>query len=247
MSMLVQLASSLDSAAGRQRRDAVVRNARNLRYRQRRIDDGSLFLPFVVDDYRFTEFPRGARVIDVGCGFGRELRELQSQGCRAVGIDLNPKRAEVVHKLGCPVVVGNAERLPFPSQSADGIVCRLVLPYTNEAPAIAECARLLKPGGRMEACYHGAGFYLRYFLMGSSRALRIFGIRSILNSWFYVVTRGRSPKRYGDLYQSRRRLLRLYRVNGLSLECDTPAPRFLGFPVFIYHRLKKHAVPETDR
>ena len=168
-------------------------------------DDRSIFGPFGVNGYRFTDFPQGACVIDIGCGLGKQLRELESQGCHAIGADLDPDRAKAIRALGFPVVIARAEQLPFRHGVADGVICRLVLPYTNEALAIAECARLLKPGGRIEACYHGVGFYLLCIFLGTSREYRMFGVRAILNSWFYVLTAGRSPRRFGDLYQSRSR------------------------------------------
>ncbi|RYG75598.1 class I SAM-dependent methyltransferase [bacterium] len=43
--------------------------------------------------------PRGASLLDVGCGTGRHARELSRRGYRVVGIDLSPKMIEVARRL----------------------------------------------------------------------------------------------------------------------------------------------------
>lgn len=161
-------------------------------------------------------------------------------GCDALGVDMDPDRAKTCRALGFPVVLARAERLPFPDSLTDGVICRLVLPYTKEKLAIAEFARMLKPGGKMEACYHGLAYYLRLVMFGETFVDRRHAVWAILNTWFQVLTRGRSRRRLStDVYQSRRRLARLYKANGLVFERDAEAPTFFGMPVFIYHRLRK--------
>jgi len=178
--------------------------------------------------------------VDVGCGWGRELQELRLQGCQAAGVDIDLERARACRALGFPVVLAKGEQMPFRDGLADGVICRGALPYMNERLAIAECARLLKPGGKMEAYYHGLGYYVGHLLFGDSMETRRWAARAILNSWFYVVTAGRSHRRFStDVYQSHRRLARLYEANGLILEHAAPVPTFFGLPVFIYHRLRK--------
>jgi hypothetical protein len=76
-------------------------------------------------------------------------------------------------------------------------------------------------------------------LAAPSPELRRFALWAFKDSWLYLLT-GR--KRGGDVYQSRGRLVRIYRRNGLVIERDAASPTFLGFPVFIYHRLRKIAI-----
>ena len=200
--------------------------------------------PFILDDYPFTEFPAGTRVVDVGCGRGEQLGLLAGRGCHAIGVEPDADAVERCRRAGHDVRAGSAERIPLPDAVADAVVCKVVLPYCDERSAIRECARILVPGGTLLACYHGAGYYLRYLLRGTSLAERVYGLRSLLNSWWYSLTGARLAGWIGDtLYQSDRRMRRYYAEAGLSLEQETPAPRFMGKPVFMYHRVRKSRTP----
>jgi len=118
----------------------------------------------------------------------------------------------------------------------DGVVCKVVMPYTDEARVMGEMGRVLKPGGRAIVCYHGAGYYLRYLLEGPSWKRRLYGLRTLVNTWAYALTGRRLPGLAGDtLYQSRRRLARYYRAGGIVLVADSPARDYLTYPVFVYH------------
>ena len=87
---------------------------------------------------------------------------------------------------------------------------------------------------------------MRYILQLSNWRRAVYGIRTLLNSAVFFVTGKRLPGFWGDtIMQTRARLKQLYRRNGLALEKDTPSPRFLGCPVFIYHNVRKTAAPAT--
>jgi ubiquinone/menaquinone biosynthesis C-methylase UbiE len=109
-----------------------------------------------------------ARVLDIGCGAGQQLRPFV-QGGRSlgIGIDVSPETGVAGRQLfardepGARVafVRGVAERLPFDNSAFDLLICRLVLPYTDNTRALAEMARVLKPGGILLLKYHHARFY----------------------------------------------------------------------------------------
>ena len=195
---------------------------------------------YVIRDFGLTTFPAGARVLDVGCGGGRHLRALRSQGCLPVGVDLMAAELEKLHADGFDVVRALAEHLPFRDTSFDGVVCSVVVPYTDEAIAIAEWARVLALGGSVRVSYHGLGYALRQLLLGPGLALRIYGMRTIVNSWVYTLTGRRLPGWIGDtIYQSESRLARHYRRTGFRVVASSTS-RTLGlFPVFIYHHLER--------
>jgi SAM-dependent methyltransferase len=192
-------------------------------------------------DLDFHTFPAGARVVDVGCGTGQELRRLLAAGLDAVGVERDADALSALRRDGLPVVRGVAEHLPLGAASVDGVVCKVVVPYTDEGRAIAEWARVLRTGGLVRACYHGAGYYLQYLLApGSPPSRRLYGARSLVNSWCYAATGRRLPGFIGDtIYQSAARLRRWYRSAGLRIEDEWVSPRYLGHPVFIYHVLSK--------
>lgn len=197
---------------------------------------------YLPTEFTLTEFAGRARIADVGCGAGRILLELQRLGHDAIGIEVDPDRLEKCIAQGLHAVQGTAESLPLEDASCDGVVCNVVIPYTDEATAIGEWARVLVPGGEVRAVYHGSGFALHLLLLGPGWKYRAYGLRMIANTWLYRITGRRMPGWLGDsLYQSRGRLRRYYRQHGLVLIDDPAATGFCGLPVFICHRLRKPA------
>ena len=192
-----------------------------------------------------AEFRPGSRVLDVGCGRGEELARLERSQV-AVGMDVSHESVAHCRSRGLKVLRGKAEAIPLRTGSMDGLFCKVVIPYTDEARALCEIGRVLKTGGTGHLCYHGVGYYLRYLLLDRSWKRRFYGLRSILNTWFYAITNRRLPWFWGDtIYQSRRRLARHYGRSGLELFKETQAKSFLGFPVFIYHSIRR-VRPDAD-
>jgi ubiquinone/menaquinone biosynthesis C-methylase UbiE len=199
---------------------------------------------YVIDDYDFVRFPVGARVLDIGCGDGVQLEELERRGAIGVGLEVDRKALADADRRGFAVMEAQAEQLPVRTSSLDGVICKGVIPYTHEPPAFREIFRVLKPNGIAHCCYLGAGYYLRYLLTGPGLGFRLYGLRTLLNSWLFGLTRRHLPGFLGDtVYQSRARLRRYYSELGLALREDQPSPTFLGFPVFIYHRLERTGRP----
>lgn len=189
-----------------------------------------------------VEFPPGSSVLDVGCGEGRLLQKFLARGHRVRGVEPNPAAVAAGRAAGVDIVQGVAESLPEPDASWDAVVCRVVLPYTDEPRAVAEIGRVLRPGGRAFLLTHGAGYSLRYLLLGPTWRLRFYGMRSLVNTWLWVATGRRLPGFLGDtLFQSGRRLNRYFRAAGLSVLRQGGGPRFAGLPVFLYHDLSRGA------
>ncbi len=114
------------------------------------------------------------------------------------------------------------------------------MPYTNEAMAIREIGRVLRPGGIARVSYHGLGYSLRYVLTERDWKRRVYGARVIVNTWIYAMTGRRLPGFWGDtLYQSSARLRRYYERSGLDLVDERPSARFAGAPVFLYHTIRR--------
>jgi demethylmenaquinone methyltransferase / 2-methoxy-6-polyprenyl-1,4-benzoquinol methylase len=93
----------------------------------------------------------GSLVLDLGCGTGDFCRDLAAYGYRAIGIDFSAGMLAAAD-TSAPLLRGDAAALPFPARSIDGIVCGFALRNFVELDAvIAECARVLRPGGRIAA------------------------------------------------------------------------------------------------
>lgn len=95
----------------------------------------------------------GAVVLDLACGTGDLCRALAAQGLRPVGVDRSAGMLAAARSGGRrrdPLVRGDALVLPFRSAAFDGVVCGFALRnFAALAPMLAECARVLRPGGRL--------------------------------------------------------------------------------------------------
>ena len=130
-------------------------------------EDSIATLPAVrgLDIYRtlvsWAPIVAGEKVLDVGCGSGgatRAVAETVGEDGLVIGIDHSPRAialAEERTPSSLPVLyrVLRAERLEgLPDRGFDAAICSLVLDQMDDiAPALAELARVLRPGGRLVA------------------------------------------------------------------------------------------------
>jgi len=98
---------------------------------------------------------RDAKILDVGCGYGKIVFALRHEGFTAVtGFDASPEQVEAARALG----IGGIECaeakdwLEARSGSYDAIVLFDVIEHIPKAevvPLLAQCRSALKPGGRL--------------------------------------------------------------------------------------------------
>ena len=102
---------------------------------------------------------RSLRLIDLGCGTGRFLDAVKQTWPRLPSLGLDLSEAYIRHArrhlrrwTRINLVVANAESIPAPDNSADAITSIFVvheLPPEIRRVVVKECARVLKPGGRL--------------------------------------------------------------------------------------------------
>ena len=109
-----------------------------------------------------------SRVLDIGCGAGQQLRPFLSDArAFGVGIDLSSEVGRAGRELFARAEPGSrvafvraaAESLPLDASSFDVVICRLALPYTDNARTLAEVARVLRPAGTLLLKFHHARYY----------------------------------------------------------------------------------------
>jgi SAM-dependent methyltransferase len=107
-----------------------------------------------------VSFPAGALVMEVGCGVGAELvllaerqPDLRLLGCDLAATQLRAARRELdAAGVRAPLVQASGARLPVADARLDGIfTCWLMEHVPDPGALAAECARVLKPGGRFYA------------------------------------------------------------------------------------------------
>src|ERR1700722_4097303 len=151
-----------------------------------------------IDIYVFDQILRGniaagMRVLDAGCGYGRNLVYLLREGCEIFALDESPEAVEHVRNLsasletGLPAEnfqVGFIERMPFADSSADVVICNSVLHFARDEKhfkkMLAEMWRVLRPGG-MQFCRLGSRIGMDFEPAGGNRF--VIGDGSV---WFLV-------------------------------------------------------------
>jgi SAM-dependent methyltransferase len=120
-----------------------------------------------IDIYVFDQILRGnivppMRVLDAGCGYGRNLVHLLREGCQVFSLDANAEGVEHVRRLSASLgtglpdenfKVGPIERMPFGDCVADVVICNSVLHFARGdehfRAMIGELWRVLAPGGML--------------------------------------------------------------------------------------------------
>jgi SAM-dependent methyltransferase len=109
---------------------------------------------------------RGERLLDLGSGGGRHAFEAMRRGARVTALDYCAadlkdvgavagamlEANEITYEQWAGVVNGDALDLPFPDAAFDRVIVSEVLEHIwDDARALVEIARVLRPGGRIAA------------------------------------------------------------------------------------------------
>jgi ubiquinone/menaquinone biosynthesis C-methylase UbiE len=107
----------------------------------------------------------GRRVLDIGCGTGRFLAQLD-EVAKAWGVDRSPEMLEVARSRvgGAGLKLGSAEMLPFKDDWFERATMWLVAHLVDRPPAFAEAARVLEPGGRFAVATFDPSYFDSFWL-----------------------------------------------------------------------------------
>lgn len=101
----------------------------------------------------------GDRVLQVDCGPGVLAARLMEQGAQVVGTDLSAEAVRRAQARGVAASQVNLDRqpLPFAAASFDAVVSDSQIEHrVDYARYLDECARVLRPGGRLVLCVPNA-------------------------------------------------------------------------------------------
>jgi SAM-dependent methyltransferase len=151
-----------------------------------------------IDIYVFDQILRGnitheMRVVDAGCGYGRNLVHLLREGCEVFALDEDASGVDHVRRLsasletGLPAEnfqVGAIEHMPFPDNLADVVICNSVLHFARDEEhfraMLAGLWRVLRPGGVL-FCRLGSRIGMDFEPVGGNRFIVGDG-----SEWFLV-------------------------------------------------------------
>jgi SAM-dependent methyltransferase len=120
-----------------------------------------------IDIYVFDQILRGniapgMRILDAGCGYGRNLVHLLREGCEIFAVDASPDSIDHVRQLAAILApqlpaknfqVAAIQQMPFPDDFADVEICNSVLHFARDErhfhDMLAELWRVLRPGGML--------------------------------------------------------------------------------------------------
>jgi 2-polyprenyl-6-hydroxyphenyl methylase / 3-demethylubiquinone-9 3-methyltransferase len=92
----------------------------------------------------------GAVLVDLACGGGLMAPHAARLGYRHVGVDLGRRGLELARGHGVLAVQGSVYGVPLRDGCADVVVAGEILEHVeDDVGVLAECARLLRPGGAL--------------------------------------------------------------------------------------------------
>lgn len=119
-----------------------------------------------------SSFPPGARVLDIGCGKGREAFALADLGFRVTGIDISRAAIDGVLRLAegrdIRFLWYDGEALPFADAAFDAVVIwaqtfGLLYGDAYKRRILAECSRVLAPGGLLSFSGHDRDYLSAHY------------------------------------------------------------------------------------
>jgi SAM-dependent methyltransferase len=117
---------------------------------------------YVFDQILRGNIARGMKVLDAGCGYGRNLVHLLRDGVEVFAVDASAEGVEHVRALAAELAPGlpaenfqlaALEKMPFADGFADVVICNSVLHFARDEQhflaMVEELWRVLRPGGML--------------------------------------------------------------------------------------------------
>ncbi len=99
----------------------------------------------------------GRDVLDVGCGTGICARLFQAAGCRVLGVDPDPRMAEVARQGGTETEVARFEDWDSAGRTFDAVIAAQAWHWVDPVAGAAKAAAVLRPAGRLAVFWNAFG------------------------------------------------------------------------------------------
>ena len=90
-------------------------------------------------------------VLDLGAGTGKLTTRLVERGLTVIAVDPIAEMLEMLRTAlpDTPALLGSAEQIPLPDNAVDAVLVAQAWHWFDPERAVAEIARVLRPGGRL--------------------------------------------------------------------------------------------------
>lgn len=134
----------------------------------------------------FLPYRPGGRLLEIGCGSGEMLRSFANSGWQTQGLDFDPAAVAASRAKGLRVELGTLEDQFYDPARFDAVVMSHVIEHVHDPVGLlAECRRILKPGGTLALVTPNAGalghrlFGCSWFFLDPPRHLHIFTMAAL--------------------------------------------------------------------
>jgi len=116
------------------------------------VNAGELLDTFI----KFISPRQDETILDLGTGTGKVAEAMYKKGATMIGVDYSMEMLiQASEQIKSPIIWSQADAnfLPFPDNMMNKISARMILHHlVNPSKALLECARILKPGGKLFIC-----------------------------------------------------------------------------------------------
>jgi SAM-dependent methyltransferase len=99
----------------------------------------------------------GRDVLDVGSGTGISARLFQAAGCRVLGVDPDPRMAELARQGGTETEVAKFEDWDPAGRTFDAVIAAQAWHWVDPVAGAAKAAAVLRPAGRLAVFWNAFG------------------------------------------------------------------------------------------